>query len=74
MGPMTEVGGNAAIYIDPLDYKTSAKITNEVIEWSEDKKKSQIKKGYENVTRFSRRALAKEYEIAYQDALKLKKD
>ena len=38
--PMKEAGGNAAIYIDPYDMKSAAKRTNEVIEWSKDRKES----------------------------------
>ena len=39
--PLTEAGGNAAIYIDPKDIGSAAITTNEVMEWSE--KKGRIK-------------------------------
>ena len=67
--PMTEAGGNAAIYLDPSDYKSAAWITNEVIEWSEFRKEKQRILGYQNLKRFSRKKFAEEYRKAYEDAL-----
>ena len=69
--PMTEAGGKAGIYIDISDIKSSARITNEVIEWSEERKEMQVKLGYQNVKRFSRNKFAKEYRRAYEDALRI---
>ncbi|QNI97107.1 glycosyltransferase [Synechococcus sp. RS9902] len=71
--PMTEAGGSAAIYIDPSDSVSAAKITNEVINWSKDRKKMQAELGFQNVKRFCRKAFAQEYRRAYEDALGINK-
>ena len=69
--PMTEAGGKAGIYIDISDIKSSARITNEVIEWSEERKDMQAKLGLQNVKRLSRNKFAHEYRRAYEDALRI---
>ena len=69
--PMIEAGGKAAVYLNPGDIEEAAEITNEVLEWSETRKKEQLKLGYKNVKRFSRSLFAQKYKNAYYDALGL---
>lgn len=67
--PMTEVGGEAAIYIDPLKISEAAHILNEVLVWSVARRQEQVQKGVENLRRFSREKFTDHYLNAYQEAL-----
>jgi len=70
--PMTEGGGEAAIYIDPSDIEGSAGAINELLDGSESERAVQVEKGLSNVKRFTRSSLAAHYALAYEDALKPK--
>lgn len=67
--PMTEVGGEAAIYIDPTKISESANILNEVAEWSDVQRAEQAHKGFENLLRFSKSEFIDHYLSAYSDVL-----
>lgn len=67
--PMTEAGGDAAVYIPSTDFTTSAKILNHVLSWSAADRNSFIERGYANVKRFRRDDLASHYISAYHDVV-----
>jgi glycosyltransferase involved in cell wall biosynthesis len=67
--PMTEVGGDAAVYIDPLDVRSSATSLNDVLEWSRAERSFCIDKGFENLKRFGRSSFVKHYMSAYNQVL-----
>jgi glycosyltransferase involved in cell wall biosynthesis len=70
--PMTEGGGEAAIYIDPSDIKGSASAISELLDWSEPERVVQVERGFTNVRQFTRSSLAEHYALAYEDALQSK--
>jgi glycosyltransferase involved in cell wall biosynthesis len=65
--PMTEVGDEAAIYIDPLKIAEATHILNEVLGWSAARRLEQVQKGFENLRRFSRADFQEHYLSAYLD-------
>ena len=69
--PMTEAGGDSAIYINPSDIQGAAGILNEILQWSFDRRIHQIQLGYENIKRFSRIDFLKSYLSAYDYSLNL---
>ncbi|MGS0742817.1 glycosyltransferase family 4 protein [Glaciimonas sp. GG7] len=62
--PMTEVGGDGAIYVDPLDEHIAA---NKIIESLNDLE-SIRHRGFENLKRFSKQNMASSYLSAYTHA------
>ena len=67
--PMSEAGGSGAIYINPADIHSSARITNDVLEWTYHRRVQQIKLGLENVNRFSPSEFFLDYQSIYKDVL-----
>ncbi|QNJ00603.1 putative alpha-glycosyltransferase/ family 4 [Synechococcus sp. A15-62] len=67
--PMSEAGGESAIYINPSDIHGSARILNEILNWSSDRRSNQIKMGYENTKRFSRSDFLQSYLSIYDYSL-----
>jgi glycosyltransferase involved in cell wall biosynthesis len=65
---MPEVGGNAAVYVDPLDIdeikKSIIKLVND-----DTLREDLVKKGFENVKRFDSEKIALQYEALYKDIL-----
>jgi glycosyltransferase involved in cell wall biosynthesis len=68
--PMTEVGGEAAIYIDPTNISKSAYALNEVTDWSNNQRSEHVQKGYANLERFSKSEFIDHYLAAYSDVVK----
>ena len=68
--PMTEAGGEAAVYIEPADAVASAKSLNNVLEWSEAEREDCVQRGFANLDRFGRTALAEHYLGAYNEVLR----
>lgn len=64
--PMTEVGGNAAVYFDCLDVDEAAV---QVLAHQDNTERLQTL-GYENAKRFAPRVMADAYEQFYQDLVK----
>ena len=52
--PMSEAGGDCAIYINPCDIQGAARISNEILQWNSDKRSDQIQMGYAHIKRFNR--------------------
>ena len=67
--PMSEAGGDSAIYIDPSDIQGSARILNEILNWNPDKRLNHIAMGYENIKRFSRSDFLQSYLSVYDYCL-----
>ncbi len=65
LAPMTEVGGDGAIYIDPYDEVSSATIIHESLSNLEMVRKS----GFRNVRKFSKQNMMKTYLAAYERAV-----
>jgi len=68
--PMTQVGGEAAIYIDPTNISKSAYALNEVTDWSNIQRSEHAQKGYANLERFSKSEFIDHYLAAYSDVVK----
>lgn len=62
--PMTEVGGDAAIYIDSANPNMAAKIIGDAL-GSDEKVKEMKKAGFENIKRFSTKRMVDEYIALY---------
>ena len=67
--PMTEVGDEAAIYIDPSKISESSRILNEITDWDEAQRAESVQNGYTNLQRFSRSDFIEHYLSAYQNIL-----
>lgn len=67
--PMTEAGGDAAIYIDPADVENAALAVDELLGWSEAERAARVEQGFAHVARFSRQSLAAHYASAYSGVL-----
>lgn len=63
--PMTEVGGDAAIYIDPSDMRGAANLVADAL----IDRPNLVAGGLKNVTRFSRDSMANAYIAAYRFVL-----
>lgn len=68
LSPMKEVGGGAAIFVDPHDAADIRRGILQVIESAELRKKL-IGDGLENVKRFDPKLIAKKYEMLYLEVL-----
>ena len=64
--PLTEVGGEAAIYIDPKNISEAAGNLNKVLDWSENEVMQSVQKGFENLHRFSKTDFIDHYLVAYR--------
>jgi glycosyltransferase involved in cell wall biosynthesis len=67
--PMTEVGGSAAVYIDPSNVPESARELNNILNLNLKERTERVEKGFENLRRFSREAFAAHYLEAYREVL-----
>lgn len=65
---MPEVGGDAAIYVDPMDIKDIEKKIKLIVE-DEDKRREMIKKGFERVKLFTWQKCAEKTVAAYRKLL-----
>ena len=65
IAPMSEVGGEAAVYIDPA----SPQSILEGYQYAFDHYNTIVEKGQQNVIRFSAENIAKQYLKAYQTIL-----
>lgn len=68
---MPEVGGDAALYVNPLNTEEIKKAILSIIH-DEKIRNSLIKKGFENAIRFDAEYIAKQYDTLYQDILNAK--
>lgn len=66
-GSLKEVGGKAAIYFNPKDEKEMVRVVREVV-GSKGVREQMIKRGLEQVKKFSWKKLAKETLVVYQKA------
>ena len=69
--PMSEAGGDGAIYINPSDIQGAARISNEILQWNSDRRSDQIQMGYVNIKRFNRMDFLNSYLSAYDYSLNL---
>ncbi|MEB3302420.1 MAG: glycosyltransferase [Cyanobacteriota bacterium] len=67
--PMTEAGGQAALYMNPRDHGAAADALETVFAWSPEQRCQQVERGYRNVNRFDRASLATHLLDAYRDVL-----
>jgi glycosyltransferase involved in cell wall biosynthesis len=67
--PMTEVGGDAAIYIDPEDPNTAAAVVEAVLREPEAETRTRVTEGLSRASRFNSRAMAHAYLSVYHDAV-----
>src|ERR1043166_3183763 len=68
--PMTEVAGDAAIYVNPEDSDDIAAALLRVGKMSAQEREALRKRGFENVKRFSTKQMMDGYLKAYQEALR----
>ena len=68
-GPMTEVGGEAASYIDPQNPSSAAAIVDAVLHEPATDRHARVTAGLARAARFSSRAMADAYLSVYLDAL-----
>lgn len=72
VAPMTEVGGEAAIWIDPRDEKTAAMKLAEILRTNPEERAKRVEAGLTNAARFSTGRMIdgylREYEIALASA------
>jgi glycosyltransferase involved in cell wall biosynthesis len=67
--PMTEVGGDAATYIDPENPKSAAAVVEAVLREPEAEHRARVTEGLSRASRFNSRAMARAYLSVYQDAV-----
>ncbi len=66
--PMTEVGGDAAAYLDPDNIWSAADILTNVLDADDETKSAMIRRGLANAARFSTRAMTDAYGETYLKA------
>lgn len=64
--PMTEVGGDAAFYVDPGDPRSAASTLLAVLHHDEAEKRAWVAKGLENAARFTQERMISEYIEVYE--------
>jgi hypothetical protein len=69
--PMTEVGGDAAIYISPENVEESATAVEDVLSWNPEERAARVRVGLANLRRFSERDFVEHYLEAYREAAAL---
>jgi glycosyltransferase involved in cell wall biosynthesis len=67
--PMTEVGGDAATYIDPENPKSAAAVVEAVLREPEAERRARVTEGLSRASRFNSRAMARAYLSVYHDAV-----
>ena len=70
--PMTEVGGDAAIYVDPENEPEAAQTTREVLRQDPVQETEWIAKGLENASRFPTERMVLDYVRIYRELAGLK--
>ncbi len=65
--PMTEVGGDAATYLDPDNLWSAVDILTNVLDADEETKSAMIRRGLENAARFSTQAMIDSYCETYMN-------
>ena len=68
--PMTDVGGEAAIYISPTEHTSASAALNSVVEWESSYREKTRIIGLESVKRFDRRSFIDHYIDAYGDVIR----
>jgi glycosyltransferase involved in cell wall biosynthesis len=69
--PMTEAGGDAAVYLDdPRDAAACARVVADVLAEDEPARERRVRAGLENAARFSVEKMAREYVAFFEDALR----
>jgi glycosyltransferase involved in cell wall biosynthesis len=69
LAPMTEVGGNAAVYIDPADLDSAAKQVAKVLDETEAERGQRSAEGVANALQFAPGLMTKQYMALYQELL-----
>ena len=64
--PMTEVGGEAAYYVDPGDPRSAGGVLWELLHQGEEERRAAIERGRTNAARFSQERMISEYIEVYQ--------
>ena len=72
--PMTEVGGDAATYLDPENPKSAAAVVEAALREPEDERRTRVHSGLSLAGRFGSRAMARAYLSVYQDAVDRRKN
>lgn len=67
--PMTEAGGEAAVYFDPSDPGRCARVIDAVLK-APDRVREMVRKGLENVEKFSGDTMIEQYIRIYKDTVK----
>lgn len=67
--PMTEVGGDAALYIDPADADDAASVIQRLMNESRAEIARRVDLGYENARRFSPEGMVEQYTDIYRRLL-----
>ena len=67
--PLTEVGGDAATYIDPENPKSAAAVVEAVLREPEAERRTRVNEGLSRAARFNSRAMAHAYLSVYHDAV-----
>ena len=67
--PMTEVGGDAATYVDPENPKSAAAVVQAVLGEPDAERQAQVNEGLSRAARFNSRAMARAYLSVYHDAV-----
>jgi glycosyltransferase involved in cell wall biosynthesis len=65
--PMTEVGGDAATYIDPEDPRSAAAVVEAVLSEPDAERQRRVNDGLSRASRFNSRAMAHAYLSVYHD-------
>ncbi len=67
--PMTEVGGDAAFYIDPEKPTEAAAVIAALLNQDSVSREAAIKRGFENASRFPTEAMIRDYRRTYEDLI-----
>ena len=71
--PMTDVGGDAALYISPTEYNSAGAALNSVVEWNNSYREKTRIIGLNSVKRFDRHSFMNHYIDAYEDVIRTAK-
>jgi hypothetical protein len=66
---MTDVGGDAATYIDPEDPNTAAAVVEAVLGEPDAERRTRVTEGLSRAASFNSRAMAQAYLSVYHDAI-----
>jgi len=68
--PMNEVGGTAAVYLDPANLWSAVDILVNVLDVDEERRRAIIQRGYENAAQYSTQAMTDSYGEIYVSVAK----